>query len=75
MTVVQMDQGRVMVPKETRDARGFDDGSTFAFVETKSGALVFRPVNPKPKLSLVGHLKKFQGVALPKFKANCPPRT
>jgi AbrB family looped-hinge helix DNA binding protein len=74
MTVVHMDKGRVTIPKETRDARGFGDGSTFAFTETKSGHLVFRPVNPRPKLTLVEHLKKFRGVKLPAAKFHAPPR-
>ncbi len=74
MTIVHMDKGRVTVPKETRDVRGFEDGTTFAFAETKSGALVFRPVNPRPKLTLVEHLKKFKGVEIPVLSFHGAPR-
>ena len=75
MTVVQMsEKGQIVVPKEARDKHGFGKGSAFSFLETKSGHLVFRPVNLKPKLDLIAHLRKFKGLEIPRIKAHCPPR-
>ena len=75
MTVVHMtEKGHVMVPKEIRDRRGFGNGSTFAVLETQNGALVFRPVNPKPKMHLVDHLRRLKGLEIPKTHFHCPPR-
>lgn len=76
MTVVHMSQkGQIVVPKESRNKRGFGRGSAFAFLETKDGDLVFRPVNPKPKKRLVEHLRQFQGVEIPSRKHIGKPRT
>jgi AbrB family looped-hinge helix DNA binding protein len=51
MTVVHMtEKGHIRVPKEIRDRRGFGNGSAFAVLETKAGALFFRPVQTEPKL-------------------------
>ena len=75
MTIVHMsEKGQIVVPKEARDKRGFGLGSAFAFVEAKDGDLIFRPVNLKPKLSLIEHLKKFKGVDLPVRTHHSPPR-
>ncbi len=74
MTILHMDNGRLVVPKEVRTERGFDNGSTFSFVQTKSGALVYRPTRPAPKLSLIEHLKKFRGVEIPEMKFRAKPR-
>jgi AbrB family looped-hinge helix DNA binding protein len=68
------EKGQIVVPKEARDKHGFGKGSAFAFLETSNGQLVFRPVNPKPKLSLIEHLRKFKGLEIPELKAHCPPR-
>jgi AbrB family looped-hinge helix DNA binding protein len=68
------EKGQIVVPKETRDERGFEMGSTFAFLVTKSGALVFRPTKEKPRLTLFEHLRKFQGVQIPERVHHCPPR-
>ena len=57
-----------------RDQRGFGQGSPFAFFESKDGDLVFRPINVHPKLTLLEHLRKFQGVSIPDRSVRCPPR-
>lgn len=72
--ILYMDKGRVTIPKAARKRQGLGDGSSLLFLETKSGALVFRPVKAKPELSLLEHLKKFQGIDIPEIKAICPPR-
>lgn len=68
------EKGQIVVPKEARDKHGFGKGSAFAFLETRNGHLIFRPVNPKPKRSLIAHLRKFKGLQIPEIKAKCPPR-
>jgi AbrB family looped-hinge helix DNA binding protein len=75
MTVVHMSgKGQIVVPKESRSKRGFGHGSAFAFLETKDGDLVFRPVNEKPKKSLIEHLREFRGVEIPVRKHHSKPR-
>jgi AbrB family looped-hinge helix DNA binding protein len=37
------EKGQIVVPKEIRDRHGFGNGSAFAVLETKDGALSFRP--------------------------------
>ena len=59
------EKGQIVVPKQARDQRGFGQGSPFAFFESKDGDLVFRPINVHPKLTLLEHLRKFQGVSIP----------
>ena len=45
MTVVHMsEKGQIVVPKEIRDQHGYRNGSAFSVLETKAGALIFRPV-------------------------------
>jgi AbrB family looped-hinge helix DNA binding protein len=68
------EKGQIVVPKPIRDEHGYRNGTAFSVVHTKSGALVIRPVNPTPKLSLIEHLKGFKGLEIPKIKAHCPPR-
>ena len=66
MTIVRMsEKGQIVVPKEIRDQRGFGNGSAFAVLETKSGSMVFRPVNPTPKMDLVDHLLRLKGLDIP----------
>jgi AbrB family looped-hinge helix DNA binding protein len=72
--VLYMDKGRVTIPKECRKRHGLEDGSTLLFFETKSGALVLKPVKAKPELDLVDHLRKFKGIEIPGRKHICPPR-
>jgi len=75
MNVVHMsEKGQIVVPKEARDKRGFGLGSAFAFMETKDGDLIFRPVNLKPKKTLIEHLEEFRGVEIPERKHHAKPR-
>jgi AbrB family looped-hinge helix DNA binding protein len=50
MTIVHMsEKGQIVVPKNIRDEHGFRNGSAFAVLDTKSGAIMFRPVKTAPK--------------------------
>ena len=76
MTIIHMsEKGQIVVPKNIRDEHGFGNGSAFAVLETKSGALVFRPVKTAPKMDLVDHLLRLKGLQLAERKHLCPPRT
>jgi AbrB family looped-hinge helix DNA binding protein len=76
MTIVHMsEKGQIVVPKDIRDQRGFANGSAFAVQESKSGAIVFRPVKAEPKMDLVDHLLGFKGLEIPERKHLSPPRT
>lgn len=68
------EKGQIVVPKEIRDRHGFGNGSAFAVLETKDGALSFRPVSAKPKLDIIEHLKRLKGLEIPEIHAHCPPR-
>lgn len=72
--LLYVEKGQVTLPKESRDKHGLSDGSVLLFLETKSGAMVLKPVKAKPQLSLIEHLKKFKGVDLPELETHCPPR-
>ena len=72
--VLYMDKGRVTIPKDYRKRRGLEDGATMLFVESKSGAAILRPVNARPKLTLVQHLRQFQGVEIPEMHFHGAPR-
>ncbi len=75
MTIVHMsEKGQIVVPKEVRDKHGFGNGSVFAFLESRNGDLIFRPMKTEPKLTLIEHLRKFKGVEIPKLRVHCPPR-
>ena len=75
VSVVHMsEKGQIVVPKEIRDRHGYRNGSAFSVIENQDGSLQIRPVNPKPKLDLVEHLKRLKGLEIPKIKAHCPPR-
>jgi len=73
--VLYMDKGRVTIPKDYRDRRGLADGDTLLFLETKSGALILKPINAKPEMTLVQHLKRFKVVEIPEMKFHGAPRT
>jgi AbrB family looped-hinge helix DNA binding protein len=77
MTVVHMsEKGQIVVPKDIRDSRGFANGSAFSVLQTKSGALVFRPVKtkPKPRRRLSEYLSALEGIDTPARKHIAPPR-
>ena len=75
MTIIHMsEKGQVVVPKSIRDERGFGNGSAFAVLETKSGAIVLRPVKTAPKMDLVDHLLRIKGLDMPGRQHLCPPR-
>lgn len=68
------EKGQIVVPKQIRDQHGFGNGSAFAVLQTKSGAIVFRPVSSEPKLDLVDHLLRLKGVEIPEMKFHAKPR-
>jgi AbrB family looped-hinge helix DNA binding protein len=73
--ILYMDGGRVTIPKECRERHGLGDGARVEFYETKSGALVLKPMVESPSLSLAEHLSRFQDVEMPSRPVHCPPRT
>jgi AbrB family looped-hinge helix DNA binding protein len=76
MTIIRMsEKGQVVVPKNIRDEHGFGNGSAFAILESKSGAIVLRPIKTTPKMDLVDHLLRLKGLVIPERKHVCPPRT
>jgi AbrB family looped-hinge helix DNA binding protein len=76
MTIIRMsEKGQIVVPKSIRDEHGFGNGSAFAVLETKSGAIVFRPIKNARKMDLVDHLLRLKGVDIAERKHLCPPRT
>lgn len=72
--VLYLDQGRVTIPKHSRKRQGLENGDTLIFLETKSGAMVLKPANSRPKLTLWEHLKKFRDVEIPEREVHCKPR-
>jgi AbrB family looped-hinge helix DNA binding protein len=75
MTIVHMsEKGQIVVPKNIRDEHGFRNGSAFAVLDTKSGAIMFRPVKTAPKMDLVDHLLGLKGLDIPERQHFCPPR-
>jgi len=68
------EKGQIVVPKSIRDQRGFGNGSSFSVLETKSGAIVFRPIKGAPKMDLVDHLVGLKGLDIPERKHSSPPR-
>jgi AbrB family looped-hinge helix DNA binding protein len=76
MTIVHMsEKGQIVVPKNIRDEHGFGNGSAFAVLDTKSGAIMFRPVKTVPKMDLVDHLLRLKGLDIVERQHFCPPRT
>ncbi len=47
----------------------------FSVLETKSGAIVFKPIKAPPKTDLVDHLLGLKGLDIPERKHLCPPRS
>ncbi len=75
MKIVRMsEKGQIVVPKEIREQEGYGNGTAFTVSQAKSGAIVFRPTQRKPKLSLIEHLRRFKGLEMPEIRAHCPPR-
>ena len=68
------EKGHIVVPKEIRDQHGYRNGSAFSVLETKAGALIFRPVRTEPKMDLVDHLLRLKGLDIPEMRFRCPPR-
>ncbi len=76
MTIVRMsEKGQIVVPKNIRDEHGFGNGSAFAVLQTKNGAIMFRPVKTAPELDLVDHLLRLKGLDIAERQHFCPPRT
>ena len=72
--VLYMDKGRVTIPKDYRTRAGLEDGDTILFLESKSGGAILRPVNARPKMSLVEHLRQFRGLEIPEMRFHNQPR-
>jgi hypothetical protein len=60
--------------KKARDKKGYGPGTGFIYLETNNGDVVFRPVNTKPKMSIIARLKRFKGLQIPQIKTHCPHR-
>jgi AbrB family looped-hinge helix DNA binding protein len=69
------EKGQIVVPKNIRDEHGFGNGSSFAVLQTKTGAIVFRPIKSAPKMDLVDHLLRMRGLDIPERKHLSPPRS
>jgi AbrB family looped-hinge helix DNA binding protein len=75
MTIVQTpEKGQIVVPKDIRDQHGFGNGSAFAVRETKSGALLLRPVQAKGRKDLVDFLLDLKGFQIPEMQFHAAPR-
>lgn len=72
--ILYMDKGRITIPKECRERHGLEDGARIEFYETKSGALVLKPMKARPALSLAEHLSRLPDADAPARKVHCPPR-
>ncbi|MDR3573133.1 MAG: hypothetical protein P4L50_04690 [Anaerolineaceae bacterium] len=72
--VLYLGKGRVTIPKDCRDRHGLGDGDTLLLLETKSGALVLKPMKAKPELDLIDHLLRFKGLEISERNHFCPPR-
>ena len=68
------DKGQVTIPKKARDKKGYGPGTAFVYVETSNSDIIFRPVNSRPKMSLIARLKRLKGLEIPEINAHCPPR-
>jgi len=75
MTIVHMsEKGQIVVPKDIRDQHGFGNGSAFAVRETKSGALLLRPVQAARRKDLVDFLLDLKGFEIPEMQFHAAPR-
>ena len=75
MTIVRMsEKGQIVVPKNIRDEHKFGNGSAFVVLDTKKGAILFRPIKNAPKMDLVDHLLRLKGLDIPERKHLCEPR-
>jgi len=75
MTIVRMsEKGQIVVPKNIRDEHGFGNGSAFAVLDTKNGAIMFRPIKSAPKMDLVDHLLRLKGLDIAERQHFCAPR-
>lgn len=75
MTIVHMsEKGQIVVPKDIRDQHGFGNGSAFAIRQTKSGALLLRPVRAKRRKDLVDFLLELKGFGIPEMQFHAAPR-
>jgi len=68
------EKGQIVVPKNIRSQHGFRNGSAFAVRETKSGALVLRPIEKARKKDLIDMLLELKGLEIPEMHFHCPPR-
>jgi AbrB family looped-hinge helix DNA binding protein len=75
MTIVHMsEKGQIVVPKDIRDQHGFGNGSAFAVRQTKSGALLLRPVPAGRRKDLVDFLLDLKGLDIPEMHYHAKPR-
>lgn len=75
MTIVHMsEKGQIVVPKDIRDQHGFGNGSAFAVRQTKSGALLLRPVQAARRKDLVDFLLDLKGFEIPEMRFHAAPR-
>ncbi len=68
------EKGQIVVPKSIRDENGVRTGAAFSVSQTKSGAVVFRPLRRPPKMDLLDHLLAFKGLKISERKHLSPPR-
>ncbi|HEY3760908.1 MAG TPA: AbrB/MazE/SpoVT family DNA-binding domain-containing protein [Verrucomicrobiae bacterium] len=78
MTIVHMSaKGQIVVPKDIRDRHGFRNGSAFAVRQTKSGAIVLKPVQSPGKSGFIDAIRGIMsGVEIPemRFRTREPSR-
>lgn len=75
MTIVHMsEKGQIVVPKSILDRHGFGYGSAFAVRQTKSGALLLRPVQAARRKDLVDFLLDPKGFGIPEMRFHAVPR-
>lgn len=65
MTTTISSKGQVVIPRPVRERHKIRPGDDFILFELSNGDLLLRRVQP-PKKSLVWHLRRLRGVALPR---------